>query len=294
METKKAMIEDNEFEKWVESCHVIFEIFEGRFDAYPLAKKWVDMWFENNKFTINENDAKRLDNLIRGLDYEAFRNFKNREEQDNTKWKTLSDRISMQFNSLIKDVIKPGELDNIGFGLAPYLFTWNFQRFKEYFKRNKNFSLIQYFQDLGKLVKDRKGEFRDFRNMKLIDDEINETSVIKFFNEFNDKLKEISINQNEPVGTAKIFHIISPYYFPLIDNKIAKAVGLKKQNESLKSSDYYKWMLRLKEWLQPRAEIINGLERKFNFSILKLVDQGFYVMSSINLSLRLTKLGIDI
>jgi len=53
MEMKKAIIEDNEFEKWVESCHVIFEIFEGRFDAYPLAKKWVDMWFENNKFTIN-------------------------------------------------------------------------------------------------------------------------------------------------------------------------------------------------------------------------------------------------
>jgi len=39
------MLEKNEFEKWIEASHTMFEIFEGRYDAYPLAVRWIDEWF---------------------------------------------------------------------------------------------------------------------------------------------------------------------------------------------------------------------------------------------------------
>lgn len=285
MEMKKAMIEDNEFEKWVESCHVIFEIFEGRFDAYPLASKWVNEWFDTEKFTVQRTDDERLTKLKENFNYEAF------GIQDNE----IRSKIDNQFSELLSFIAsEPPEKNNVGFAISPYLFTWNFQRFKEYFKRYRNFSLPRYFQDLGKFIEDKKGEFQELGKKNLVKDEIEETSVNKVFNELNSKLKEIGLNQNEPVGTSKILHVISPYYFPLIDNKIAQAVGLKKRNQSLSPSDYYKWMVSLKGWLQLKSEIIRELEEKFNLSILKLVDEGFYVMSSINLSLRLAKLGIKI
>lgn len=282
---KKAMIGDNEFEKWVESAHVIFEIFEGRFDAYPLASKWVNEWFDTEKFTVQKTDDERLTKLKENFNYEAF------GIQDNE----IRSKIDNQFSELLSFISsEPPEKNNVGFAISPYLFTWNFQRFKEYFKRYRNFSLPRYFQDLGKFIEDKKGEFQELRKKNLVKDEIEETSVNKVFNELNSKLKEIGLNHNEPVGTSKILHVISPHYFPLIDNKIAQAVGLKKRNQSLIPSDYYKWMVSLKEWLQSKSEIIRKLEEKFNLSILKLVDEGFYVMSSINLSLRLSKLGINV
>ena len=103
---------------------------------------------------------------------------------------------------------------------------------------------------------------------------------------------QLGINQNEPVGTAKLFHILVPNFFPLIDNPIAEAVGLKKHGDSLTSSDYYKWMIYLQNWLRPRLAIFKQVETEFNLPILKLVDEGFYVMSSIKLSLRLAELGV--
>lgn len=35
------MLEKDEFEIWIGASHKLFELFEGRHDAYPLAKKWV-------------------------------------------------------------------------------------------------------------------------------------------------------------------------------------------------------------------------------------------------------------
>lgn len=281
---KKPVIKHHELKKWIESTHSIFEIFEGRYDAYPLAKKWVEEWFLHQKFTVSNKDSERLKNLKEDFDYKAFA----------IKDSDIIDKIDSQFTEIIQSLIESrSENNNVAFAIAPYLFTWNFQRFKEYFKMNRKFSLSIYLQDLGKFIKENKERFNELKHKKLFKDEINETEIAEIFNAVNNKLKQLGINHNEPVGTAKLLHIIAPYYFPLIDNSIAKAVGLKKPNVSLTPSDYYKWMVRLKAWIQPMDEIIKEVERDFNLSILKLVDEGFYVMSSINLSLRLKTLGID-
>lgn len=277
------MIEDNELKRWIGSAHCIFEIFEGRYDAYPLAKKWVDEWFKIEKFTILNEDSERLKNLKESFDYRVFGILDS----------GMIDIIDSQFINVLSLLTNgQSENNNVGFAIAPYLFTWNFQRFKTYFRRNRNFTLPEYFQGLGNLVEEKKGKLHELRKKKLLDDEINENAVTTIFNEINNKLKQLGINQNEPVGTAKLLHILVPYYFPLIDNPIAEAVGLKNRRESLTPLDYYKWMIYLQNWLKSRCSIINDIKTEFNLSILKLIDEGFYVMSSINLSLRLVKLGV--
>jgi len=279
----KAMIKDNELKKWIESAHFIFEIFEGRYDVYPLAKKWIDEWFERGKFTVLEDDKRRLDNLKASFNYKAF------GIQDNA----MKTRIDSQFTEILT-TIKNGQRANVvGFAVAPYLITWDFRRFKEYFRKVGNFSVPNYFQSLSKFIEEKREEFKKWRKKKLVDDKIDETPVIAIFNNLNNKLKQLGIkDQNEPVGTAKLLHILAPSYFPLIDNPIAQAVGLKNRGESLSSSHYFKWIIYLQNWFMPRREIIESVETEFNQSILKLVDEGFYVMSSINLSLRLVELGV--
>lgn len=93
------MLEKNEFERWVRASHDMFEIFEGRYDAYPLGIKWITQWFKNGKFTVNEDDKKRLNDLISNFDYNAFRNLRDREEKDNKKWKNLVEKIDNQFRA---------------------------------------------------------------------------------------------------------------------------------------------------------------------------------------------------
>ncbi len=55
---------------------------------------------------------------------------------------------------------------------------------------------------------------------------------------------------------------------------------------------YIEWMKRLKNWLEKYENIISELEAKYNYSIIKLVDEGLYIMCSVNLQKRVDKLGI--
>lgn len=278
------MIGDNELKKWIESVHCIFEIFEGRYDAYLLVKKWLDEWFYNQQFTVLEGDIERLNKLKNNFDYRAF----------GIEDSNMIDKINSHFTETLKSLIDKSGGNNIGTAIAPYLFTWNFQRVKQYYKKRRDFSLKNYFQDLGEFIKEEKEELKEFKGKKLLKEDINKTKIISIFDLINSKFKQLGINQNEPVGTAKLLHIVAPSYFPLIDNSIAEAIGLKNRNVSLTPSDYHRWMVHLKQWLQLRGEIIEEVEQKFDLSILKLVDEGFYVMSSIKLSLRLAILGVDL
>jgi len=51
-------------------------------------------------------------------------------------------------------------------------------------------------------------------------------------------------------------------------------------------------MQRLKSWLGNYKDVIEELENKYESSILKLIDEGFYMMCSVNLHIRVSKLGI--
>ena len=52
------MLSKDEFVRWVIASHDLFEIFEGRYDAYPLARKWINEWFLNGKFTFKDSKKK--------------------------------------------------------------------------------------------------------------------------------------------------------------------------------------------------------------------------------------------
>lgn len=285
------MLGTNEFELWIKASHVMFEIFEGRYDAYPLAKKWVQEWFSSGSFTVTEEHINRILALVDDFDYEVY-----------GVTGELKEKIDKLFRDLLSNNLQKGQNQNIGFAISPYLFTWNFRRFKEYFKRKQHFNVDYYFKSLGEFLNAEKQKLEPFRSRNLISDRMEKREVESVFSLVNNKLQEIGIKNNEPVGTIKLLHIFAPTYFPLLDNDIAKALGLvasyrytgRWARQSLTSDLYFKWMTALKVWLQNFKEKIGNLESEHNSSILKLVDEGLYMMSTVKQKTRVRDLGIEV
>jgi hypothetical protein len=161
------------------------------------------------------------------------------------------------------------------------LFTWNIKRFKKYFKENSNFDLNNYFNSLGKFLAENKEELKKWKYKKIIEEpQIKDDEIIELFNQVNDKLK--CINENEGVGTTKVLHILAPYYFPLLDRNFARELlDMKNNKQSFTPKDYCNWMHKLQNWLKSKSNVIEELEKKFQLSILKLVDEGLYIIISM-------------
>lgn len=277
------MLEKIEFERWIRASHAMFETFEGRFDAYPLAVRWMDEWFHSKGFAVQIEHERKISSLLENFDYGVY-----------GVTAELRQTIDKQFKSVLEKHLKKGRTENAGFAVSLYLFTWNFQRFKEYFRRRRDFDLELYFSNLGRFFGAEKEKLQRFRDKKLVCDDIEKAQTASIFEGLNSQLKGLGINDNEPVGTIKLLHVCAPFYFPLIDNDIAKAFGLlPPRGESLTSHLYLKWMDVLKAWLQ-NYDMIENLEKEAQSSILKLVDEGLYVMSSIKLRYRVNRLGLRV
>jgi hypothetical protein len=142
------MLSKDEFEVWVRSCHGLFTVFESRSDFYPLSLQLVEEYWRNNgKYHINGEVLKSLHSKLQHLNYKYFG-----IEGD------LERVISNAFNEFISRHFTIGEHDNIGVAIAPYLFTWNIQRFKKYFEENPQFNLSDYFLALGHEISMLKDE----------------------------------------------------------------------------------------------------------------------------------------
>jgi len=102
---------------------------------------------------------------------------------------------------------------------------------------------------------------------------------------------KLEIGRNEPIGTIKVFHIFAPYYFLLLDNPIASSLGITRGNNT-SAKKYVEWMRTLKNWLQNYADVVEKLEEEYGESILKLVDEGLYIMCTVSLKRRVNLLGI--
>lgn len=295
------MLEENDFLKWAESFYYIGYIFEGRHDVYPNCRKWVDEWYTNGSFMIDKDDLDKLEKNLSNHNYDAFRSSdkKKREKYDDSYWEKIKIESDSKIRNLVSHYLFNGYCDNIGIGLAPYLFTWNYQRFKEYIKRKINskngFDLDTYFVNLGKCLDQLKKDFYYFKEKKFYLESIEEDKIRELYNKIHEKLKELGIGNNEPVGTAKILHMMAPYYFPLIDNDIAKNVGLKIKGVTLNINKYITWIRHLKSCLARYNQTrLDGFEKEMGLSILKLIDGGLYVMCSINLSKRVDKVGFNL
>ena len=118
------MFSRNEFVRWVDVSHDLFEIFEGRYDADSLARKWVDEWFSNREFTVN---------LISNLNFNAF----------GIKESSLQEKMKFQLLLLLETRRKK---NTMGFAGSFFFFTWNLQRFKRYYSKN-GFLAVRLFQE---------------------------------------------------------------------------------------------------------------------------------------------------
>lgn len=274
------MLSRSEFIRWVDASHDLFEIFEGRYDVYPLTRKWIDEWFLNGEFTVKDSEKQRIANLINNINFDAFR----------VKDLSLQEKMRAQLLLLLEKISE--RRSNVGFAVSFFFFTWNLQRFRHYFSRKTNFSLVDYFENVGDELRRLKKQFEFFRNKNLLSDEIYEEKIIETYGKVNEILKAAGMGNNEPIGTIKLLHVFSPSYFPLLDNPIAEQMELKEKGVSVDAGLYIKWMRKLKNWLGNYKEIIKELESKYESSILKLIDEGFYMMCSVNLHIRVGKLGI--
>ena len=275
----KEILVKNIFIKRIKISHEIFKILEKRQDAYPLALKWVKEWLDDRKFIIKDSDKQTIRDLIDN----PYIKIKNKD---------LKEKMKSQLELLLEKI--SGKQNNVGFAISFYLFTWNIRRFEDYFITNNNFLLLNYFEKVGNELEKLKDQFQYFKDKHLIyENKINENKVRKIYQDVQNILKSAGKGDNEPVGTIKLLHIFSPYYFPLLDNPIAEQMGLKKHdNDKIDNEKYITWMKVLKNWLENYKDVIPDLENKYGYSILKLVDEGFYIMCSMNLRNRINRLGI--
>jgi len=286
-------LDKNQFEDWINASHKFYEIFEQRYDAYPLAIKWVQQWQSFGKFIIETKEIIKVESLVHNFDCNAFRSLGDPFERDNDKWNNFATKLTERFKAFVANNIKSGESKDVGKAVSLYLLTWNFQRFKEYFKHREQFDLEHYFRELGNFLEMEKNDLKCFQAKSLISDVIEDVEIKKVFNEINDKLRELGKGQNEPVGTAKLLHIFAPNYFPLIDNSEAQAIGLTDRRETLTISHYLNWMNALRRWLQNYTDAISKLEKQHNSTIIRLVDEGLYMMSTVKQQRRVSELGIN-
>lgn len=250
---------EDEVARWLKASHNIIRLFWPGHSEYSLALKWVGEWFCSGEFLVTQEDRKKLDvmtmELQPGFD-------------------------SGQISCLLAQ-LREGDQKDVGLAFMPYLFYWNIQRFKEYFKRNAAFSLDHYCQTLGNFVTIKKPQINEFYKKRILHDEVDD-SVDSIIDLMNDELRRIGISQNEPVGTAKLLHILAPHFFPLVDNAIAEVMLLKQRGQTLTTAAYKRWIERVKDWLLKHQAACTETEEQLGVPILKLLDEGLYLMCTVH------------
>ena len=297
-------MDKSKFENAIRAGHhlFLFTTFIGVDHPYLMAIRCAKDWLDRGSFEISDRDIKRVrehfEENLQKQGFENFRNMKDYIEKDSEKWENIVKGLVELRDDIIELLEEnKGECKIIGVGLAPYLFTWNIQRFKEYvkvyiyIKRNETFNVKNYFKDLGDILNELRNDIREFKDLRLVDeDSVPKEKVEKLFNSLNEKLRKIGIGQNEYIMTIKILHALSPSFFPLLDNKILDALKNSKCDINKDSRGYIKWMEHLQTWLKGYLDVIPTIEEELDQTILKLVDELLYVTYSIKLENYVKKL----
>lgn len=271
---------EQEFVGWISAGHEIFNLFEGRNDAYPLTRKWSEQWLTEGEFHVGQPDLQRLRALMSEFDPVVF-----------SASPAVGKVLTQSFYELVDKHLSAAKR-NIGLGLAPLLFTWNFHRYKTYAERGTNLDLPSYFKSLGDFLASIRPQLMAFSDRSLFDAAEPKEDLKVLFASVNNRLKTLGIGQNETVGTAKLLHVMFPSLFPLIDNPIASALHLKGGRMPLDYSIYHSYIIRLKRGLAAYSKLFAGLEMQHSLTILKLVDEALYVMCSVRLKTRVRELGL--
>lgn len=160
-----------------------------------------------------------------------------------------------------------GKPKNVAEGLGVLLLTWNqaFYRFGRFdFKKLENF-LKKYQRQIGEL---RKRDIDDFSDSDQFEIRI-------LFNKLMDALQipsGKSKGKKSPVATVKALHLLAPKFFPIWDDKIARAYNCKWQNSNKAVKKYIDFCYKIKEIVKKLGKCVNNK----NVSILKLIDEYNY------------------
>ena len=157
---------------------------------------------------------------------------------------------------------KPADIAD---GLGVLLLTWN-----QAFYRYGGFD----FDRLEECIKNNYSEIKSFRNRNILSlSKSDERDIKKIFNKF---LEALQIDtgkmrgRKSPVSVAKTLHLLAPRFFPLWDDKIARAYKCYyNKNSAEQYLCFCKIMKRITE------ELKNKISDK-NWSILKLIDEYNY------------------
>lgn len=200
---------DVEFQSWVEVSHAMFDFYENRTDMYPVSRRWVDEWLEGPRFNVTDADRSRIEEL-RGLNFSIV-------GIDPSLWAEMFSILEPIASGTFADNDSPG------FAVAPYLLTWNVQRYADY--QRKGIPIKEHFAQLGDYFNANKPKLREYNARHILDSAVEEEEIIDAFQEVLSALTKLGDGKSrEAVGTVKLLHIVAPYYFPPIDRKIAQRV----------------------------------------------------------------------
>lgn len=226
------MIDEQSLIRWLKGADEIFEALEGRGNAYNLCRRWVEEWFSCGKFCIADEDR----NFLKEFELLIF-----------------NERVKSKIeNNLVKLKEKlENYTEDITFAFSLYLISWNIRRFETYFEENADFSFEDFFVSLSKVFdKTFLNNVKELKKLHLFKSETKDELIADIYKKLEEKIKQIVSTQNEPVATIKIMHILAPYYIPLLDNPIAKALKREKLCDFFNfiplSQDFWKNLKKLK------------------------------------------------
>ena len=159
-----------------------------------------------------------------------------------------------------------GDPPEMADALGVLLLTWN-QAFYRYGSFN--------FDELEDTIRKEIGLLSELRNRDILTLSEGDASTIKrLFTEFLDSLKiasGTSTGKKSAVAVSKALHLLAPRFFPLWDDKIAKAYGLR-YNQRPAKEEYVKFCFMNKELAEKTMRYPIPTHR----TLLKLIDQYNY------------------
>ena len=231
---------------------------------HQICSQCASEWLREGHFTFEETFTTSVQTLPNDFNYERYKV----AGQVRTRLKSELVRL--------KDAIFAGDGTNIGFGIAPYLFVWNIRRFIKYSER-PSFNVARYFEHLRERLQPMMTTLEKAYQRDLLSDGRDIGLEEEIWDNVHDILKQLGIGPNEPVGTIKVANIFAPSYFPLLDNPIAEAMGLKNQGQPMTKDIYLNhWLPDLRGCLLNFGDRARQLEQELGRPILKLADQAYF------------------
>jgi hypothetical protein len=189
------------------------------------------------------------------------------------------------YNKYLKEAEKIGldsitekEVEEV---IKPFLYQWG--RMGRVLGRQK---FQNWGSNLAKQIRSNYDKLEDFKSKDLVN--IN-PDLSKFESDIK-KCYESFKGAVGPIAAVKVLHLICPYFFPLWDNDIAKAIrnefnGRNEKVEEFSGGDYYRFMQQIKDFIEKYKKVLSDLSVQYKKGKLKILDECLWWATHRSLSL---------